>query len=60
MCPKFFIPTFVPTFILKIILGQRSVEILKSTRVSAKKILDAGFKFNFPSAQEAVKDLEKK
>ena len=60
MCPKFFIPTFVPTFILKIMLGERSVEILKSTRVSSKKIEDAGFKFSFPSALEAVKDLEKK
>jgi uncharacterized protein len=59
MCPKFFIPTFIPTFILKIMLGDRSVEILKSATVSSKKIENAGYKFLFSSAEEAIQNLEK-
>jgi uncharacterized protein (TIGR01777 family) len=60
MCPKFFIPTFVPTFILKIMLGARSIEILKSATVSCKKIEQVGFKFLYPTAEGAIKNLEGK
>ena len=58
ICPKFYIPTYVPTFILKIMLGERSVEILKSTTVSSKKIEDAGYKFLFATAEIAIQNLE--
>ena len=34
----FFIPVHVPVFILKLMMGQRSIEILKSTTVSCEKI----------------------
>jgi uncharacterized protein len=53
---KFFIPIHVPSFILKIMLGEMSVEILKSATVSADKILNAGFQFDFPFIEDALKN----
>ena len=55
---KFYVPFYVPTFVLKIMLGTRCVEILKSARVSASKILQSGFAFNYPSIIAAVDDIE--
>lgn len=60
MCPKFFIPTHVPTFMLKLMLGARSIEILKSATVSSKKIEYTGYKFLYSSAEEAIQNLENK
>jgi uncharacterized protein len=54
---KFFIPMHVPAFVLKIMMGQRSVEVLKSTTVSCKKIQDAGFEFKFETIEAALGDL---
>jgi uncharacterized protein len=51
---KFFIPIHVPSFFLKLILGEMSVEILKSTTVSAEKILQSGFHFKYPYIEMAV------
>ena len=51
------IPFHVPSFILKIMLGEMSVEVLKSANVSASKILAAGFSFDFASMDEALDDL---
>lgn len=57
---KFYIPVHVPGFILKIMMGGRSIEILKSTTVSADKIKKAGFTFLYPALESAVKAIEKK
>lgn len=54
---KFFIPVYVPAFILKIIFGKRSIEILKNATVSDKKIKATGFTFLFPSIESAIDDL---
>jgi len=51
------IPFHVPSFILKIMLGEMSVEVLKSANVSASKILAAGFSFDYASMDEALDDL---
>jgi uncharacterized protein len=55
----FYIPLHVPIFILKIMLGDRSIEILKSTTVSCKKIIAAGFTFQFENIEKALEDLMK-
>ena len=54
-----YFPSFVPTFVLKLMLGEMSIEVLKSTKVSAQKIQDAGFVFDFPNVEEAIVDLIK-
>lgn len=54
---KFFIPLHVPAFILKIILGGSSIEVLKSASVSNKKIKEAGFTFLYPSIEAALSEL---
>lgn len=48
---KFYIPVYVPSFVLKMMLGEMSVEVLKSVRVSSEKIEQAGFVFNYPGLQ---------
>ena len=57
---KFFIPLHVPAFVLKIMLGESSVEILKSSTVSCKKIQSAGFDFLYPEIGIALEQLCKK
>ncbi|HMK17284.1 MAG TPA: TIGR01777 family oxidoreductase [Chitinophagaceae bacterium] len=54
---KSFIPVHVPTFALKIRLGEMSVEVLKSATVSSEKIQQAGFIFQYPDLQSAISQL---
>jgi len=54
---KFFIPIYMPAFLLKLFLGQRSIEILKSATVSCKKIKSTGFTFLYPTIEAAVDEL---
>lgn len=51
---KAFIPIHVPAFALKIVLGEMSIEILKSARVNDEKIRKAGFTFLYPSIEAAL------
>ncbi|MBL0304742.1 MAG: TIGR01777 family protein [Chitinophagaceae bacterium] len=53
---KFFIPFYVPSLILKLMLGEMSIEILKSATVSSTKIQQAGFNFKFPDIKSALKN----
>ena len=54
---KFFIPVYVPSFVLKTILGEMSIEVLKSATVSCNKIHYSGFTFLYPSIEAAIKNL---
>ena len=54
---KFFIALHVPRFVLKIMMGKRSVEVLKSTTVSCEKIKASGFDFLYPSLEPAIRNL---
>ena len=51
------IPVYVPEFVLKIMLGEMSIEVLKSCNASAQKILNAGFSFNYPELPAAVRKI---
>jgi uncharacterized protein (TIGR01777 family) len=55
---KFYITTYVPSFVLKIMLGEMSIEVLKSTTVSAQKIQDAGFVFDYPNITKSLSSLD--
>lgn len=45
-----------PAFALKIILGGMSYELLVNHNVSAKKVVDAGYKFVYTDFETALKD----
>ncbi|MFC4263451.1 TIGR01777 family oxidoreductase [Ferruginibacter yonginensis] len=55
---SFYIPLHVPTFVLKLMLGQRSIEILKSATVSAQKIQQQGYTFLYNDINTAVAAIE--
>jgi len=57
---KAFIPVHVPALTLKIRLGEMSIEVLKSAKVSSKKIQDAGFIFQYPDLGTAISQLANK
>lgn len=47
----------VPSFVLKLVLGEMSTEVLKSCTASSDKISQAGFRFGYPSAEAAFNEL---
>ncbi|MFD2034055.1 TIGR01777 family oxidoreductase [Belliella marina] len=51
---KPFVSIGVPGFILKIILGEMAQIVLGGSKVSSKKIEAAGFKFRYPTLEEAL------
>lgn len=57
MAGSFFLKIHVPAFLLKMVLGEMSIEVLKSTTVSAQKIKSIGYQFNYPTTDTALKHL---
>lgn len=55
---KFYIPLHVPVFVLKLMLGEMSIEVLKSATVSCVKLHMIDFTFQFPTIDAALKALE--
>lgn len=47
----------IPVWALKIILGEMSVEVLKSAKVSSQKLQKAQFQFQFPTITSALENL---
>ncbi len=56
---RYFVPVYIPSFLLKIVLGEMSIEVLKSSTISAKKTRMAGFQFLYPSIGVALDQLIK-
>jgi uncharacterized protein len=54
---SYFIQMPVPHFILRLKLGDRSEEVLKSSNVSSKKLKEQGFQFIYPTIDAAFQDL---
>lgn len=54
----FFMPN-IPSFFLRLILGEMSKIILEGSRVSSKKIENAGFTFKFTDLNVALNNLLK-
>ncbi|MEO9210163.1 MAG: TIGR01777 family oxidoreductase [Ginsengibacter sp.] len=57
MRKKFYSSLYIPQFLLKLFLGKRSIEILKSATVSCKKIKATGFTFLYPTLDAALNEL---
>lgn len=52
-----FIPVHVPSFVLKLVMGEMSIEVLKSTTVSSSRIQASGFQFAYPTVDAALAQL---
>jgi uncharacterized protein (TIGR01777 family) len=50
-------PPVVPSFLLKLLLGEMSTVVLASTKVSARKIEDTGFRFKYPEIEPALREI---
>ncbi|HND87309.1 MAG TPA: TIGR01777 family oxidoreductase [Saprospiraceae bacterium] len=47
----------VPAFVLRLTLGEMSAVVLNSNRVSAERVLAAGFEFSYPQAESALEEV---
>lgn len=54
---QFFIPMKVPSFVLKLMMGEMSIEVLKSATVDCSKLQQTGFNFIYPKVGSALKHL---
>ncbi len=52
----FFFPD-IPAIIMKLLFGKMSGILLNGSRISADKIISAGYKFEFPDIESALKNL---
>ncbi len=48
---------YMPTPLVKMVLGEFSIEVLKSVRVSSEKIQQTGFQFSYPNIDKAMEQL---
>lgn len=54
---SFYLAFHVPAFLLKLVLGEMSIEVLKSAKVNSYKIQSAGFKHQYPTIDLALEEL---
>jgi uncharacterized protein len=54
---KFYISIPVPSFVLRLMMGSRSEEVLKSSNISSDKIKQTGFQFIYPNIETAFRSL---
>ncbi|TAN18425.1 MAG: TIGR01777 family protein [Chitinophagaceae bacterium] len=54
---KYYLPFYCPAFFLRLFMGEKGAELLKSSKVSAEKLLQTGFEFSFPTVEGAMEDL---
>jgi hypothetical protein len=52
-------PVRVPSFLLRLALGEMSSVVVKGSRISSDKITGSGFKFAFGKLNDALSDLLK-
>ena len=47
----------MPSFMLKLLMGERANLMLASQNVFPKRLVEKGFEFNFPCVEDALADL---
>jgi uncharacterized protein (TIGR01777 family) len=57
---KYYSAFHVPAFLLKLVLGEMSIEVLKSATVSCIKLHAENFSFIYPGIEAAIDDCVKK
>lgn len=55
----FFLPD-VPSFVMKLVMGEMALMLTEGSRVSVQKLLDAGFVFHHPDLKPALRALLEK
>lgn len=53
----FFFRIRIPSFFMRMMMGEMSKIVVSGTRVSSKKIESTGFKFSYPQADSALRNL---
>ncbi len=53
----FFLRVRIPSFVMRMMMGEMSKIVVSGTRVSSKKIESTGFKFTYPQADSALRNL---
>jgi uncharacterized protein (TIGR01777 family) len=53
----FFIRIRIPAFVMRMMMGEMAKIVVSGTRVSSKKIESTGFKFTYPQADSALRNL---
>ena len=46
-----------PSFLLRMLFGELSIILLTGSKISSKRILDAGFKFKYPNLESAFRQI---
>ena len=54
---QWYLRIHIPAALLKLMLGQMSVEVLQGTTVSCKKLIATGFAFSYPTLNAALENL---
>lgn len=54
---KFFTEIKIPKSVLKLVLGEMSIEVLKSATVSSGKLTQEGFIFQYPTLSAALEEI---
>lgn len=47
----------IPSFVLKLLLGEMADLVLRGSKVSGNKVIQAGYKFQFPEIDRALQNL---
>jgi len=59
VCGRRYLPMHVPSWALRWLMGEMSVEVLKSATVSSHKLEATGFAFQFADLDSAIRSLTK-
>lgn len=55
---KFALRVHAPEFMLRLLMGEMAVEVLKSCRVSSRRLEESGFAFSYPTIVDAMNSFQ--
>lgn len=54
---KYYLPFYIPSFVIKTFMGEKGPALIKSSKISAAKLLRTGFEFSFPNIESALENI---